>query len=169
MQVGDWRRALFALGAENGFRVANALSETIWRCASDVAKDLGLHIATVQSHLSALESAGIVESRERLGGRPAREYRLRDRRFEFSVVLGMEDRARLTREEEERVLSALRLRAARVSWAIELPAAIRFGEVYRVLSERLGRGVALGLIGASAEDAGVERERVYRLLKEGLR
>lgn len=169
MQIGEWRRALLALGTENGLRVANALDISTWRCASEVAKELELHIATVQSHLNALVRAGMAATRERLGGRPAREYRLLDRRFELSVVLGREGRARLTKVEEGRLLSALRDRAVRVSRDMEevLHAKIKIDDAYWVLCERLGRGAALGLIAASAADTGVERERVYRMLKEG--
>jgi DNA-binding transcriptional ArsR family regulator len=174
MKLADWRVALFALGNENGLRVAEALDETAWRCASEIARPLKLHIATAQAHLAALESAGVAESRGRVGGRPAREYRLRAREFEISFAIDQKERGDVSKTERLRLLSSLNAHASRVSPDVgEMVAkCTEVAQLATELARHLGRGTASAILIAAARDAGLSRAKVERFMEkeeEGLR
>ncbi|MBI4999983.1 MAG: helix-turn-helix transcriptional regulator [Euryarchaeota archaeon] len=169
MKLADWKGALSALGNANGMRVAEALEETGWRCASEIARPLKLHIATVQSHLAALESAGVAESRERVGGRPAREYRLRSREVELSFAIEGKDGGCISKAERLGLLSSLKEHASRISPEIgaRVASCSAVAPLVAELVRHLGRGTASAIVAAAAHDAGMSRSKVERFMEKG--
>jgi len=82
---------LFALGSQNGWRVANALNTAEWRTASEVARELDVQVATAVTHLKRLAEVGVAENRIRKGRRDALEYRLLDTGITIRLRLGQAD------------------------------------------------------------------------------
>jgi predicted transcriptional regulator len=88
MKKEDIRRMLFVLGKEHCLDVMINLNKNGWQTASEVAKDLNIHIATAVKYLSELYELELVDRRVKRGKtRKAFEYQMRDPkvRIEFDL------------------------------------------------------------------------------------
>lgn len=81
-------RKMAVLGGEQSIRILMVLSDNRWLTASEVAKRLGIHIATAVKYLAALHEAGIVGRKKRVcKTREAFEYNLTSPKIEVSIEL----------------------------------------------------------------------------------
>ena len=79
---------LDALGREHSIDILNTVYQNEWITASEVAKKLGLHIATAVKYLSKMQEAGLLDRRARkTRTRDAYEYILRDPRIHIEINL----------------------------------------------------------------------------------
>jgi predicted transcriptional regulator len=79
MKKDDIRRLLFVLGKEHCLDVMINLNKNGWQTASEVARDLNIHIATAVKYLSELFELDFVDRRVKRGKtRKAFEYRVKD-------------------------------------------------------------------------------------------
>jgi predicted transcriptional regulator len=88
MKKEDIRRMLFVLGKEHCLDVMINLNKNGWQTASEVARDLNIHIATAVKYLSELYELDLVDRRVKRGKtRKAFEYVIRDPkvRIEFDL------------------------------------------------------------------------------------
>jgi hypothetical protein len=88
MKKEDIRRMLFVLGKEHCLDVMINLNKNGWQTASEVARDLNIHIATAVKYLSELFELDMVERRVKRGKtRKAFEYQMKDPtvRIEFDL------------------------------------------------------------------------------------
>ncbi|UCE75186.1 MAG: hypothetical protein JSV56_05650 [Methanomassiliicoccales archaeon] len=93
MKKDDIRRLLFVLGKEHCLDVMINLNKNGWQTASQVARDLSIHIATAVKYLSELHELELVERRVKRGKtRKAFEYHVKDPRikieFDLSALKG---------------------------------------------------------------------------------
>ncbi len=88
MKKEDIRRMLFVLGKEHCLDVMININKNGWQTASEVARDLNIHIATAVKYLSELYELDLVDRRVKRGKtRKAFEYQMRDPkvRIEFDL------------------------------------------------------------------------------------
>lgn len=88
MKKDDIRRMLFVLGKEHCLDVMINLNKNGWQTASEVARDLNIHIATAVKYLSELYELDLVERRVKRGKtRKAFQYVIKDPkvRIEFDL------------------------------------------------------------------------------------
>lgn len=88
MKKEDIRRMLFVLGKEHCLDVMINLNKNGWQTASEVARDLNIHIATAVKYLSELYELDMVERRVKRGKtRKAFEYQMKEPtiRIEFDL------------------------------------------------------------------------------------
>lgn len=88
MKKENIRRMLFVLGKEHCLDVMINLNKNGWQTASEVARDLNIHIATAVKYLSELFELELVDRRVKRGKtRKAFEYKMRDPkvRIEFDL------------------------------------------------------------------------------------
>lgn len=88
MKKEDIRRMLFVLGKEHCLDVMINLNKNGWQTASEVARDLSIHIATAVKYLSELFELDMVERRVKRGKtRKAFEYQMKEPtiRIEFDL------------------------------------------------------------------------------------
>jgi predicted transcriptional regulator len=79
MKKEDIRRMLFVLGKEHCLDVMINLNKNGWQTASEVARDLNIHIATAVKYLSELYELDMVERRVKRGKtRKAFEYQMKN-------------------------------------------------------------------------------------------
>lgn len=82
------RRLLFVLGKEHCLDVLINVHNTGWQTASEVARDLNIHIATAVKYLTELHELGLVNRRVKRGKtREAFEYQVKNQaiRIEFEL------------------------------------------------------------------------------------
>jgi hypothetical protein len=94
----ELRRELFVLGKEHCLDVMVNLFKNDWQTASEVARDLHIHIATAVKYLSELYEIGLVNRRvKRSKTREAYEYQLKNPNvkieFDISMFMGRKPRA----------------------------------------------------------------------------
>ena len=98
MKKTDIRRMLFVLGKEHCLDVMISLNKNGWQTASQVAKDLDIHIATAVKYLSELHELGLLKRRlKKTKTRGAFEYKLGDAKvnieLDFTVLMNQEPSA----------------------------------------------------------------------------
>ncbi len=89
MKKENLRKMLFVLGKEHCLDVMINVYKNDWQTASEVARDLRIHIATAVKYLSELHELGFLNRRIKRGKtREAFEYQLRDPKvlIEFDVT-----------------------------------------------------------------------------------
>jgi DNA-binding HxlR family transcriptional regulator len=78
MDKNDLRFMLYVLGKEHSLDIIINLYKNGWQTASEVARDLGIHIATAVKYLSELHELGLVTRQEKKGRtRTTFEYKYR--------------------------------------------------------------------------------------------
>jgi hypothetical protein len=93
MNKEDTRKMLFVLGKEHCLDVIINVYENDWQTASEVARDLDIHIATAVKYLSELYELGFLNRRvKRSKTREAFEYQLKnsslDIGFDITSLIG---------------------------------------------------------------------------------
>ena len=88
MNKEDIRRMLFVLGKEHCLDVMICLNKNGWQTASEVARDLDIHIATAVKYLSELHELGLLGRRvKKTKTRGAFEYKLENPRVIIELDL----------------------------------------------------------------------------------
>ncbi len=88
MKKEDMKRMLFVLGKEHCLDVMICVYNNDWQTASEVARDLNIHIATAVKYLSELHELGLVNRRVKRGKtREAFEYQVKNPKvkIEFDI------------------------------------------------------------------------------------
>jgi predicted transcriptional regulator len=88
MKKEDMKRMLFVLGKEHCLDVMINVYKNDWQTASEVARDLNIHIATAVKYLSELYELGLVNRRIKRGKtREAYEYQVKNPKvkIEFDI------------------------------------------------------------------------------------
>jgi predicted transcriptional regulator len=98
MKKEHLRKMLFVLGKEHCLDVMISLHNNSWQTASEVARDLRIHIATAVKYLSELHDLGFLNRRIKRGKtREAFEYQLKDSKvlieFDLTSLKGKKIRA----------------------------------------------------------------------------
>ncbi len=93
MNKEDTRKMFFVLGKEHCLDVIINVYENDWQTASEVARDLNIHIATAVKYLSELYELGLLNRRaKRSKTREALEYQLKNSRvdigFDITSLIG---------------------------------------------------------------------------------
>ena len=96
MEKKDMRKMLFVLGKEHCLDVMINLYKNDWQTASQVARDLNVHIATAVKYLSELHELGLVDRRVKQGKtRESFEYQLKNPKikieFDISQLMSKND------------------------------------------------------------------------------
>ncbi|HII41128.1 MAG TPA: helix-turn-helix transcriptional regulator [Thermoplasmata archaeon] len=86
-KVAEARGLIEALAREYSVEILQELHARGWSSASELAREMGIHIATAMRKLAELETLGLLEKRSRLGA-DVMEYRLAIPRIE--IVLDFE-------------------------------------------------------------------------------
>ncbi len=89
MKKENMKRMLFVLGKEHCLDVMINVFKNDWQTASEVARDLNIHIATAVKYLSELYELGLVNRRVKRGKtREAFEYQVKDPKvkIEFDIT-----------------------------------------------------------------------------------
>jgi len=88
MEKNSFMKTIEALAGNFAFPILRTLNEKGWCIASDISKEIGIHITTASKHLSKLYEAGILERRLRDSKpRKAFEYRLLSPRIAVELDL----------------------------------------------------------------------------------
>ena len=86
MKKEDIRKMLFILGKEHCLDVMINLYKNDWQTASQVARDLKIHIATAVKYLSELHELGLVDRWLKQGKtREVFEYRLKSPKIKIEL------------------------------------------------------------------------------------
>jgi predicted transcriptional regulator len=86
MKKEDMRKMLFVLGKEHCMDVMINLYKNDWQTASQVARDLNIHIATAVKYLSELHELGLVDRRIKKGKtRESFEYQLKNPKIKIEL------------------------------------------------------------------------------------
>ena len=86
MKKENMRKMLFVLGKEHCLDVMICVYKNGWQTASQVARDLNIHIATAVKYLSELYELGLVDRRIKKGKtREAFEYQLKNPKIKIEV------------------------------------------------------------------------------------
>ena len=98
MEKKNIRKILFVLGKEHCLDVMINVYKNGWQTASEVAKDLDLHIATAVKYLSELHELGLMNRRKKRGKtREAFEYQLTTSKikieFDVNSLMGKKTKA----------------------------------------------------------------------------
>jgi predicted transcriptional regulator len=98
MKKESIRKLLFVLGKEHCLDVMINLHKNEWQTASEVARDLHIHIATAVKYLSELHELGLVNRRVKRGKtRVAFEYQIKNPRvkieFDLASLMAKKSRA----------------------------------------------------------------------------
>ena len=89
MEKEDMRKMLFVLGKEHCLDVMICVYKNGWQTASQVARDLNIHIATAVKYLSELHELGFVNRRIKKGKtREAYEYQLKNPKIKIELDIG---------------------------------------------------------------------------------
>lgn len=86
-KIAEARGLIEALAREYSVEILQELHARGWSSASELAREMGIHIATAMRKLAELETLGLLEKRSRLGA-DVMEYRLAIPRIE--IVLDFE-------------------------------------------------------------------------------
>ena len=86
------REVVSVLAREYSFEVLRELHHRGWSGASEIARELGIHVATAMRKLAELETLGFLEKRNRSASRVV-EYRLASPRIEILVDFDEQARA----------------------------------------------------------------------------
>ena len=83
---------LFVLGKKHCLDVMICLYKNRWQTASQVARDLNIHIATAVKYLSELYELGLVDRQVKMGRtREAYEYQLKNPKIEIEIDICVAD------------------------------------------------------------------------------
>ena len=85
------REVIAVLAREYSFEVLRELHHRGWSGAAEIARELGIHVATAMRKLAELEALGLLEKRDRAASRVV-EYRLASPRIE--IVVDFDEQAR---------------------------------------------------------------------------
>lgn len=89
MKKEDMRRLLFVLGKEHCLDVMICVYKNGWQTASEVARELNIHIATAVKYLTELHELGMVNRRLKRGKtREAFEYQLKSPKIKIEFDVG---------------------------------------------------------------------------------
>jgi predicted transcriptional regulator len=89
MKKEEMRKMLFVLGKEHCLDVMISVHKNGWQTASQVARDLNIHIATAVKYLSELYELGLVDRRVKKGKtREAYEYQLKNPKVKIEFDVG---------------------------------------------------------------------------------
>ncbi len=85
MKGEKFRRCSYVLGKDHSLDILESIHSCGWSKASDIAKELDLHVATASKYLAELEEIDVLESREAKGKtRQVIEYRIKDPKIELT-------------------------------------------------------------------------------------
>ena len=86
MDVTTFRKLTKVLGKEHNINILEEVNQRGWATASEIAKELKIHVATSMRKLSELEDAGFLKKRVRKGNnRETCEYALKKPKIDLSL------------------------------------------------------------------------------------
>ena len=88
MPEEEFQRRAYVLGKEHSLDILRYLFSEGWSKSSDLANDLGIHIATASSYLEELHEVDLLDMREVQGKtRQVKEYRISDPNISLNLDL----------------------------------------------------------------------------------
>ena len=95
MKKTELQKILSVLGKERSLDILSHISGNKWSTATEIANDLGIHVATAVKHLQDLEDVGVLASRTRKGKtRSAQEYDILKPKFLLEIdIASLSDQA----------------------------------------------------------------------------